>query len=79
MQVTKYQRFTITHTPKDGFPEMVTITKSPIKWKSLTGKRFVNEEKCKVFISYNTAQKFIDKVTANAEADLIELGLKEVF
>jgi hypothetical protein len=79
MEVIKYQRIEITPTPTETFSELVTITKAPSKWKSLVGKKFINEEKCKAFISYTTAQQFVEKVKQVAQTDLIDLGLKEDF
>jgi hypothetical protein len=79
MEVIKYQRMVITGTPTPAFPQMVTITKTPAKWKGLVGKKFINEEKCKAFISYTTAQQFVEKIKQVAQTDLVDLGLKEDF
>lgn len=79
MEVIKYQRTEITPTPTETFPQMVTITKATAKWKSLVGKKFISEDKCKAFISFTTSHQYLDKVAEVAKVDLVDLGLSDVF
>ena len=44
-ETTKYKGITITPTPTDKFPQLVTFTKTVKKAKSEEGKKFLNLEK----------------------------------
>jgi len=50
---TKYKGITITNTPTDKFPQLVTFTKTVKKAKSVEGKKFLTLEK---------AMEYIDKL-----------------
>ena len=51
--MTKYKGITITNTPTENFPQLVTFTKTVKKAKSVEGKKFITLEK---------AMKFIDEL-----------------
>jgi len=50
---TKYKGITITNTPTEKFPQLVTFTKTVKKAKSVEGKKFLTLEK---------AMEYIDKL-----------------
>ena len=50
METTKYKGITITNTPTEKFPQLVTFTKTVKKAKSVEGKKFLNIEKAMKFI-----------------------------
>lgn len=47
---TKYKGITITPTPTEKFPQLVTFTKTVKKVKEVEGKKFLNLEKAKEYI-----------------------------
>ena len=49
-ETTKYKGITITPTPTDKFPQLVTFTKTVKKAKSVEGKKFLNIDKAIEFI-----------------------------
>lgn len=50
METTKYKGITITNTPTDKFPQLVTFTKTVKKAKSVEGKKFIDIDKAIEFI-----------------------------
>ena len=46
----KYKGITITNTPSDKFPQLVTFTKTVKKAKEVEGKKFLNLEKAVKYI-----------------------------
>ena len=46
----KYKGITITNTPSDKFPTLVTFTKTVKKAKEVEGKKFLNLEKAMKYI-----------------------------
>ena len=50
METIKYKGITITNTPTEKFPNLVTFTKTVKKAKSELNKKFLNVEKAKEYI-----------------------------
>lgn len=50
METTKYKGITITNTPTEKFPNLVTFTKTVKKAQSELNKKFLNLEKAKEYI-----------------------------
>ena len=50
METTKYKGITITNTPTEKFPNLVTFTKTVKKANSELNKKFLNLEKAKEYI-----------------------------
>ena len=50
METTKYKGITITNTPTEKFPNLVTFTKTVKKAQSELNKKFLNIEKAKEYI-----------------------------
>ena len=48
--MTKYKGITITNTPTEKFPQLVTFTKTVKKAKEVEGKKFITLEKAMEFI-----------------------------
>ena len=48
--MTKYKGITITNTPTEKFPQLVTFTKTVKKAKTVEGKKFITLEKAMEFI-----------------------------
>jgi len=46
----KYKGITITNTPSEKFPQLVTFTKTVKKAKEVEGKKFLNLEKAMKYI-----------------------------
>jgi hypothetical protein len=53
METTKYKGITITNTPTEKFPQLVTFTKTVKKAQMVEGKKFLDLEK---------AMKYIDEL-----------------
>jgi len=50
METTKYKGITITPTPTEKFPNLVTFTKTVKKAKEVEGKKFISLEKAMEYI-----------------------------
>lgn len=50
METTKYKGITITNTPTEKFPNLVTFTKTVKKAQSELNKKFLDLEKAKEYI-----------------------------
>ena len=69
--------FTILSTPTEKFPQLVTISKGPKKYKEMIGKKYLDIHKCSIAVDEFLALNVVAKVTKNAKKDLLELGLEE--
>ena len=50
METTKYKGITITNTPTEKFPQLVTFTKTVKKAQMVEGKKFLDLEKAMKYI-----------------------------
>ena len=50
METTKYKGITITNTPTEKYPQLVTFTKTVKKAKEVEGKKFLTLEHATKFI-----------------------------
>jgi len=64
---TKYKGITITPTPTDKFPLLVTFTKTVKKAKSVEGKKFLNMEKAMEYIDNLELELWEMKTTLRLE------------
>ena len=82
MEQTKYKGITITPTPTEKFPQLVTFTKTVKKAKEVEGKKFITLEKAMEFIDSlelhlweRMTQLRIEKQEAKkAERELLKLN-----
>ena len=72
---TRYKNCRIEETPLGKYPEMVTIVRTPAKYKSIKNKKYLNMEKCKIAIDLQVATSLINKGGMRSAKDLETLGL----
>jgi len=71
--MARYKTYKIENTPSEKLPQMVTISKK-IKG-SLFEKKFISEEKAKVWIEYQAANALINKGAKKVKGELSSIGL----
>jgi hypothetical protein len=71
--MARYKTYKIENTPSEKLPQMVTISKK-IKG-SLFEKKFISEEKAKVWIEYQAANTLINKGAKKVKGELSSIGL----
>ena len=71
--MTRYKTYKIENSPSEKFPQMVTISKK-IKG-NLFEKKFISEDKAKVWIEFQSANKLISKGSKKVKGELSSIGL----
>jgi hypothetical protein len=73
-KVLRFKSCSIESTPRDKFPDMVTITKTTKALSELLDKKFINLEKAKVSIETLKADKLIESGGKSVNKQLMTIG-----
>ena len=71
--MARYKTYKIENTPSEKFPQLVTISKK-VKG-NLFEKKFISEEKAKVWIEFQSANKLINNGAKKVKGELSSVGI----
>ena len=75
MKSIKYQGCVIEETPTEKFPNLVQITKTTKRLKSINGKKFINMEKAKSSIDGVKSNLLILRGETRTRKELESIGM----
>ena len=70
----KYKNVIVVPVGNDKFPSMVEIEKTPVKLKTLRGKKFINPVKAQVAIEASLAENLINGGARKVKDELDSIG-----